>query len=297
MLILEHVYSTDRMDIHLTIPDGTRMEEKTVVLEGDLVVGSGVDFGYGVIANNVRAGERVSFRGTIEARGDVEIDDFSSVLGDLAAGGDVYLGEGVRIGGKLVVDGDLDIGREIKIGEGFEAHGWIRIRNPLPFIIYIYLYLLALLQLGRAEQVEEALNELFSEEAPDSTRVMVVPPRSMLDFNIIQTPASMLVGRECRLVGNIRAKSVEMGEQNELFGGIRARTSVVLGRDNVIHGGIEAQHVRVEQDCRILGRIKASTLEVHPSVEVESLVASKSMVFIRDGELGDENEALDKGEG
>jgi len=285
------------MDIHLTIPDGTRMEEKTVVLEGDLVVGSGVDFGYGVIANNVRAGERVSFRGTIEARGDVEIDDFSSVLGDLAAGGDVYLGEGVRIGGKLVVDGDLDIGREIKIGEGFEAHGWIRIRNPLPFIIYIYLYLLALLQLGRAEQVEEALNELFSEEAPDPTRVMVVPPRSMLDFNIIQTPASMLVGRECRLVGNIRAKSVEMGEQNELFGGIRARTSVVLGRDNVIHGGIEAQHVRVEQDCRILGRIKASTLEVHPSVEVESLVASKSMVFIRDGELGDENEALDKGEG
>ncbi|HIH70237.1 polymer-forming cytoskeletal protein [Methermicoccus shengliensis] len=286
------------MDIQLAIPDGTRMEEKTVVLESDLIVGSGVDFGYGVIANNIRAGERVSFGGTLDARGDVEIDGFSSVSGDLVARGNVYLGEGVRIGGRLVVDGDLDIGREIKIEEGFEAHGWIRIRNPLPFVLYIYLYLLALLQLGRAEQVEEALNELFSEEAPDPTQVMVVPPRSMLDFNTIQTPAPVVVGRGCRLVGNIRAKSVEMGEQNELFGGIRARTSVVLGKDNVIHGGIEARHVRVEQGCRILGRVKAHTLEVHPSIDVESLVASESMVFIRDvEELREGNAALDRGEG
>jgi len=282
MLILVFVNSTIQMDIQLTIPDSTQMEEKTIVLEGDLLVGSGADIGYGIIAKDITAGERVNFQGSLRAESDVEIDGFSSISGDLLVGGNVYLGEGVRILGRLVVDGDLDIGRELKIEEGFEAHGWIRIRNPVPFILYIYLYLLTLLQLGRAEQVEEALNELLSEEAPDPKRVMVVPPRSMLDFNAIHTPASMLIGSGCRLVGNIRAKSVEMVDNNELFGGIKARTSVVLGKDNVVHGGIEAQHVRIEQGCSILGNVKARTLEIHPSIDVESLVASESMVFIKE---------------
>lgn len=281
MLILVFVSSIFQMDIQLTVPDGTRMEEKTIVLEGDLLVGSGADIGYGIIAEDITAGERVSFQGSLQAKGDVEVDSFSCIGGDVLAGGNVYLGEGVRIDGRLVVEGDLEIGREIKIAEGFEAHGWIRIRNPIPFILYIYLYLLTLLQLGKAEQVDEVLSEL-SEQAPDSSEVMVVPPRSMLDFSSIHTSAPMLVGSGCRLVGNIRAKSVEMGEENELFGGIRARTTVVLGKNNVIHGGIEAQHVRIDEGCSILGNVKARTLEVHPSIEVESLVASEGMVFIKE---------------
>ena len=78
-----------------------------------------------------------------------------------------YLGEFVTIDGKLIVEGDLDVGKEVKIKGGFEAKGWIVVRNPVPVIIFLFLYIREMMRLGKGEEIEKALEELF-EDSEDS---------------------------------------------------------------------------------------------------------------------------------
>ena len=67
----------------------------------------------------------------------------------------------VTIDGKLIVAGDLDVGKEVKIKGGFEAKGWIVVRNPFPVIIFIFLYIREMMRLGKDEEIEKALEELL----------------------------------------------------------------------------------------------------------------------------------------
>jgi len=54
-------------------------------------------------------------------------------------GEDAYLGERVTVTGRLMVSGDLDIGDDVTIEEGFEANGWIVIRNPVPTLVFYFI--------------------------------------------------------------------------------------------------------------------------------------------------------------
>ncbi len=108
--------------------------------------------------------------------GDVRIDNFCEIHGgDVYTTADAYLGEGgVKIKGRLIVNGgDLDIGGDnVQIEKGgFEAKGWISIRNPLPVLTYLVLYLVTLLGIEKEEEISEIMQKLFGYDDDELTEI------------------------------------------------------------------------------------------------------------------------------
>jgi len=144
----------------LAVPSGTTVEEHDLVTDGDVLVGSQSTVEFGLRGRNVALGERVSVENDIEAEGDCRLDTWCSVDGNVLVGEDAYLGERVTVTGRLMVSGDLDIGDDVTIEEGFEANGWIVIRNPVPTLVFYFIVLSQLLRLGEtdaADNLAEAL--------------------------------------------------------------------------------------------------------------------------------------------
>jgi predicted acyltransferase (DUF342 family) len=137
-----------------TLPDHTELQERTLKTDQDIVIGDRCQIDYGLSGKDVVICEFSKINGNINANGDVRIDNWCEIAGDVVADEDAYLGEGVRIKGKLVVHGDLDIGDNVQIERGFEAKGWISIRNPMPVIVYIMMYLVALLGIEKEDELD-----------------------------------------------------------------------------------------------------------------------------------------------
>lgn len=262
-------------------------------MEGDVIVGNHSDIKYGIHANSAILGERVELSGDLICKSDVRIDIWSRIGGNVKTETDAYLGEFVNIDGKLIVKGDLDIGNDVKINGGFEAKGWIVIRNPVPVIVYLFLYISELLRLGKDEEVEKALNDLFEDNMETmGSAAMIVPNGSSISIDSIRVPSNAVIGNGCRLVGNIRSTSLEMGDGNTLYGSIRTIDDVNLGKDNSIHGNIVSRGmVRISEGSHVLGEINARTVRIHESARVDGVMrASEGIVFERE----DKEELSDK---
>ena len=121
---------------NLLVPDNTRIEANRIIVEGDVIVGNHSSIEYGILGDTVIMGEGVTVSGDIAASSDIRIDMWSKLGSRVEVGKNAYLGEFVTIDGKLIVEGDLDVGKEVKIKGGFEAKGWIVVRNPVPVIIF-----------------------------------------------------------------------------------------------------------------------------------------------------------------
>ena len=272
------------------IPDNTKMEEHTIVLDSDVIVGNHSDIKYGLIARSVILGERVTLAGDINATSDVRIDIWSQIGGNVKTKEDAYIGEFVNIDGKLIVRGDLDIGNNVKINGGFEATGWIIIRNPVPVIAYLYLYLTELLRRGKDEEVEKALNELFEIESDEEEEfgadAMIIPTGSRISVDSIRVPSHANIGSDCRLVGNIRAESLEMKNNTTLYGSIRTIRTIDLGENNTIHGNIVSRgKVLVNKGTHVLGEINAASIRIHENARVDGVMLAKAgIVFEREEE-------------
>lgn len=253
-------------------------------MEGDVIVGNHSDIKYGIHANSAILGERVELAGDLICKSDVRIDIWSRIGGNVKTDADAYLGEFVTINGKLIVKGDLDIGNDVKINGGFEAKGWIVIRNPVPVIVYLFLYISELLRLGKDEEVEKALNDLFEENVETMDSAMIIPNGSSISIDSIRVPSHAVIGNHCRLVGNIRSTSLEMGNGNTLYGSIRTIDDINLGRDNSIHGNIVSRGmVRISEGSHVLGEINARTVRIHESARVDGVMrASDGIVFERE---------------
>ncbi|MCK4937236.1 MAG: hypothetical protein KAR85_01365, partial [Methanosarcinales archaeon] len=254
------------------IPDNTKMEEHSIVVDGGAIIGNYSDIGFGIIADSVIAGERVRINGNVLGSEEIRIDMWSNVGGDVRTRNQAFIGEFVSIDGKLVVGGDLDIGKDVKIGGGFEAKGWIVVRNPIPVIIYIYLYLTEMLRLGKGEEVEKALSELFSDDDDDiyGDKLLIIPNGSKVDMETIRVPNKADIGSGCRLMGNIRASSLVMGDDNTLFGSIKTMDDIVIGEGNTIHGNLITRgNVRVGKGTHILGEINSGKVTVHEEAKVD----------------------------
>ncbi|MBW6471155.1 MAG: acyltransferase, partial [Methanosarcinaceae archaeon] len=230
---------------------------------------------------------RVQVSGDVAAASDVRIDMWSQIGGNVKTNINAYLGEFVTINGKLIVKGDLDIGNDVKINGGFEAKGWIVIRNPVPVMVYLFLYISELLRLGKDEEVEKALDEIFE----DSSEVingaaMIVPNGSKISIDSIRVPAHAVIGDECRLVGNIRAASIEMGDGTTLYGSIRTIDDMVIGKDNTIHGNLISKgKVHISKNSHVLGEINADSITIHESARVDGIMrATGGIEFERDKE-------------
>ncbi|GAA0659546.1 polymer-forming cytoskeletal protein [Salarchaeum japonicum] len=261
---------TDPLD-ELSIPDGTTVEEHDLVTDGDVLVGGQSTVEFGVRGHNVIAGERVQFDGNIEAEGDCRLDMWCEVEGNVLVGADAYLGERVNIDGRLVVGGDLDIGDDVDITEGFEANGWIVIRNPMPTIVFFMVYLSHLLRIGEEEEAQDLVDELTDAEEAEPVRV----PRSAHvsdDAWRVSTPAT--IGDECRLHGNVRATEIEVGRENNIFGSLRAQGDIVVGPDTKIHGDVTTRggDVTIESGALVLGNVSGTDVEIQPEAAVDGSI-------------------------
>jgi predicted acyltransferase (DUF342 family) len=259
------------------------MEEHSIVVQGDVLVGNYAELSYGLIARSIVAGEHVKINGNIISEEDIRIDMWSEITGNVRTKTDAYLGEFVNINGKLFAAGNLDVGNDVKISGGYDVKGWLVVRNPLPVVMFIFLYLMALLRLGNEEEVEKALEELFSDEAPDN-EILSIPNRTKISLEAIKTIAPARIGSRCRLLGNIRARSAAVGKHVTLFGSIRTTGDIIIGRGCTIHGNLDSKgKVDIGRNCKILGKIAADTVVLHESSKVDgSLIAPNGVTIERD---------------
>jgi len=269
----------------LSIPDGTTVEEHDLVTDGDVIVGGQSTVEFGVRGHNVIAGERTTFGGHIEAEADCRLDMWSDVDGNVLVGRDAYLGERVHVAGRLMVSGDLDIGDDVDIEEGFEANGWIVIRNPMPTVVFVFVYLQQLLRIGEDEAAEDLVSDLLENEEIDAEPVVIPRNGHVSDDSWrVSTPAT--VGDDCRLHGNFRAESIDVGERNEVFGSLRARGDVSVGADTVIHGDVTTRSGTVElaDGCEIRGDVSCEDLRFHEGAVVDGTMrTSGEMRMVRAG--------------
>ncbi|MFB6132574.1 MAG: polymer-forming cytoskeletal protein [Halanaeroarchaeum sp.] len=267
------MFGRDAID-ELVIPDGTTVEEHDLVTDGDVLVGGQSTVEFGVRGENLLAGERVHFGGDIELEGDCRLDMWCSVDGNALVGTDAYLGERVHVSGRLVVGGDLDIGDDVQIDEGFEASGWIVIRNPMPTITFFIVYLTHLLRIGEEEEAEELVEALSHD--PDAEPLQI-PRNARVSDETWQVSAPATIGESCRLHGNVRAHAIEVGESTNLFGSLRARDDIVVDQGAKIHGDVTSRggDVTVAGDATILGDVAGEDITIHQDADVDGTIRAK----------------------
>ena len=258
-----------------TLPDNTELQERTLKTEQDIVIGERCRIDYGLFGNDVVVCEFSKINGNIVASGDARIDNWCEINGDVVVEEDAYLGEGVKILGKLVVKGDLDIGDNVQIERGFEAKGWISIRNPMPVIIYIVMYLVAVLGIEKEEELSSVLEKLFGDDdetTPTATPLMI-PGGAVLNMQTFAVPEKMAVGAGCRLHGNIRAGSIAVREETTIFGSLHAREGASIARGTAVHGDVQSDgDVTIEQEVHILGNVSCKRLTLHEDARVDGVI-------------------------
>jgi predicted acyltransferase (DUF342 family) len=286
---------SDPLD-ELKIPDGTTAEEHDLVTEGDVIIGGQSTVEFGVRGHNVIGGERVRFGGDIEAEGDCRLDMWCDVAGNVLVGADAYLGERVHVGGQLMVSGNLDIGDDVDIEEGFEANGWIVIRNPMPTIVFLFVYLSQLLRIGEEEAAEEMLSGLLDEDHEHDPLLLPRGSRVNDDAWRVSTPAT--VGDDCRLHGNIRAKSLDIGVDTEVFGSLRAREDIRIGERTEVHGDVTTREglVYVDRDAHVWGDISADDVMLHDDAAIEGSIRARGEMTVFHDEDDDAPDVDDAGE-
>ncbi|MFB6127459.1 MAG: polymer-forming cytoskeletal protein [Halolamina sp.] len=266
----------------LRVPDGTHAEEHDLVVDGDVLVGGQSTVEFGVRGRNVAAGERATFGGHIEADGDCRLDVWTDVDGDVLVSEDAYVGERTTIDGRLLVSGDLDVGDDVEITEGFEANGWIVVRNPMPTLVFYFVVLSQLLRLGEEEAAGEFARAL-TDGGDDGADPLVVPRNADVSDDAwrVSTPAQ--VGDDCRLHGNLRAESITVGDDTEIFGSLRGREDVHVGENTRVHGDVTAREgeVVVGAEAVVRGDVSCEDLTVHGDAEVDgTLRASGEMRLV-----------------
>ncbi|MFB6154626.1 MAG: acyltransferase [Haloferacaceae archaeon] len=275
---------TDPLD-RLALPDGTTVEEHDLVTDGDVLVGGQSTVEFGVRGRNVVAGERVRFEGHIEAESDCRLDMWCDVADDVLVGQDAYLGERVHVGGQLVVAGDLDIGDDVDIEEGFEASGWIVIRNPMPTVVFLFVYLSHLLRLGEEEAAQGLVDQVTGEDGEEEREPLVVPRNAHVSDDAwrVSTPAT--VGDDCRLHGNVRATEITLGEDNNVFGSLRAQGDITVGAGTKIHGDVTTRRgdVTVAEGAVVLGDLSGGDVHLDPEAEVDGAIRARGEMRVGEG--------------
>ncbi|WP_306059660.1 polymer-forming cytoskeletal protein [Natronococcus wangiae] len=275
-------FSRDPLD-ELAVPDGTEAKEVALETDGDVLVGSRSTIDFGVRGRNVLAGESVEFGGDIEAEGDCRLDMWCDVANNVLVGQDAYIGERVHVGGEMKVAGDLDIGDDVEIEEGFEANGWIVIRNPMPTIVFLFVYLKQLLLIGEEDAAQRLISELVDEDEEVEADPLIVPRNATVSDDAwrVSTPAT--IGDDCRLHGNIRAETIDVGSDCNVFGSLRARDDVSVGEGTRIHGDLTTRSgdVVIERDARILGDVSCENLALGPGAEVDGSIRADGEITMR----------------
>jgi predicted acyltransferase (DUF342 family) len=277
---------------HFLVPDNTRIEANRITVEGDVIVGNHSNIEYGILGDTIILGEGVTVSGDIAASSDIRIDMWSKLGSKVEVGRNAYLGEFVTIEGKLLVQGDLDVGKEVKIRGGFEAKGWIVVRNPVPVIIFIFLYIREMMRLGKGEEIEKALEGLFedSEESQGfegkepGEKILIIPAGAKLSPEAFDVAGEAIIGNNCQLIGNIRAQTVETGEKLTLKGSIYSESKIKVGENCTVYGNLYSKgQVQIGRNSRVFGGVKADSVLLYENARVDGTIKAPSGVsFLRD---------------
>lgn len=289
---MKNISEPEQILKYFLVPDNTRIETKRIIVEGDVIVGNHASIQYGISGDTVIIGEGVDVSGDIVACSDARIDMWSKMGSRVEVGRNAYLGEFVTIDGKLTVEGDLDVGKEVKIKGGFEAKGWIVVRNPVPVIMFLLLYIREMMRLGRGEEVEKAIEELFddSEESqePDGKepgeKVLIIPEDAKMSPEAIEAGGEAVIGNNCYLIGTLRAQSVETGKGLTLKGSVVSEGNVTIGESSTVYGNLVSKgQVHIGRNSRVFGGIKADSVILHENARVDGTIkAPFGVSFLRE---------------
>ncbi|MEM0214793.1 MAG: acyltransferase [Archaeoglobaceae archaeon] len=248
-----------------------KFEERTIVADGDVLIGQNSRVDYGILAKRVVAGERVHIGGDVIGE-EVRIDSFSTIGGNLISKGDAYIGEFAGIDGKLTVYGDLEIGRNVRIKNGFEARGLITIQNPASVIFFLLLYIMLLFRLGRLEEVFKLIEDVEMEPA------IILPEKCSVGVDKIITTKNADVF-DSRLLGTLKARDIYVGG-SEIIGGIRGREVIVDG--SIVHGSIDGRTVYLINSSRIGTHVRGDRVYMEKGCIVEGGIIAREGVWIKD---------------
>ncbi len=265
------------------LPDKTELQERILKTKTDILVGDHCSIGYGLYGNDIAICELSTMYGDVVAEGDLRIDNFCEVHGTVLCNGDAYLGEGVKIHGKLSVGGNLDIGDNVTIDKEFKAYGDIAIRNPMPVILYLLLYVMTMLHIEGEESTKKKLDAIVAEA---NTAPLVLPPKTTMDLQYFSVPTPMEIGANCRLHGNIKAESVKIKKDTTLFGSVHASNRVKIGTRDAIHGDVAAKNIRVERGADVLGDLIGSMVWLHEDARVSGVIKAAGGLTIGRNEGG-----------
>lgn len=271
----------------LVIPEKTLFNETVILTKGDVVIGDRSMLRFGVQTDGrIFVGEHAIIDGTLDSPHDVRVDIFSTIGGDVRSGGNVYIGEKTKIKGALSLTGDLDVGDSVEIEKGFEAKGWINIRNPVPMVIYIFVYLLQLLKMGRSEEIERILEELEQNEGdtiPISESFFFLPNNTIMSMTNSKIDGNLQVGKESKLVGNYDIKgNVSVDEKVELFGTVKATGNIYVSKKVKIHGNIASiGTVNITDQAEIFGDVSGEEIFLSKTATIQgTLHAKRGISFI-----------------
>jgi predicted acyltransferase (DUF342 family) len=195
-----------------------------------------------------------------------------------------YIGEGVHIAGKLAVNGALDIGENVEIAQGFEATGEIAVRNPMPVLVFILIYLMTMLKIENEKELDRIIDNFFEDEGKAELPLMI-PARSKLNMKVFSVPSSMKIGRKCRLHGNIRAGSIDLLEETVVFGSLRARGAISIAGGSTVHGNVESSgKVHIKAGAHILGDVIAKEIFLSEEAKIDGIIEAPHGMHIGSGD-------------
>jgi predicted acyltransferase (DUF342 family) len=186
----------------VVIPNKARVLKTKIKTQYDVIISDKCEVNKSVISGaRVFVGELVKYKGSITAEEDIRIDRLTQVSRNVEGHKNVYIGERSKIGGKLVVEKDLDIGEDVEIGpEKIKAKGWVNIRNPIPMVIYLFIYIMELLRRGEGAEVQAILEELEAQNMEDfiiTGDFLFIPSKAKFNREEIITKGRVSIGADC----------------------------------------------------------------------------------------------------
>ncbi|NLI62437.1 MAG: hypothetical protein GX362_03410 [Methanosarcinaceae archaeon] len=308
---------------NLNIPDNSIISGDTIKYDGMVILGNYVESLPGFSVSDFVSGESVTVSGEVSCSNDFRSDKWCHFKKNVTSKSDAYIGEYTTIDGKLVVFGDLDIGKDVKLNGGFESKGWLVVRNPIPMIMFLFLYIRTLIGLGKtSEEIDKVLEELFEDDENDNDgndknkkvggignangnidktnpdilkNVLIVPQGSKIteDAIIVSDTANFEENVDCKL--SIYCKSFSSGPGLKVYGNIKAKESVKISENTFISGFINcSEKIIIPENCRIEGDVTAKAVQIDETSTVLGKIIAKDGVLIKKSDIHKTKRELDE---